>query len=182
MVLLLGTGAACKPTRPHRLHNPRTHALTRPPAELRVLEQLPPSVTVVGIGKGQVRRVQRVQCAQPHHSRTTPRSRRVHIQDLAVTPEQLASVEVLLSCGVGKAAAKKEDVQVRGVHVCALGGSVATACDARPLSACAQALWPSLKSLKWVHSASAGLEGLLFPELVSAPVDVTNAKVRAADG
>lgn len=43
----------------------------------------------------------------------------------------------------------------------------------------AQALWPQLKGLKCIHSASAGLEGLLFPELVDSPVLVTNAKVRA---
>jgi hypothetical protein len=41
-----------------------------------------------------------------------------------------------------------------------------------------QEIWPSLKSLKWLYSSSAGLEGLLFPELVQSHVLVTNAKVR----
>jgi phosphoglycerate dehydrogenase-like enzyme len=37
-------------------------------------------------------------------------------------------------------------------------------------------MWPKLTNLKWMHSASAGLEHLLFPELVSSPVTLTNAK------
>ena len=39
-----------------------------------------------------------------------------------------------------------------------------------------QALWPKLTNLKWLHSASAGLEHLLFPELSDSPVTLTNAK------
>lgn len=37
-------------------------------------------------------------------------------------------------------------------------------------------MWPKLRNLKWFHSASAGLEHLLFDELVSGPVTLTNAK------
>ena len=37
-------------------------------------------------------------------------------------------------------------------------------------------LWPRLTGLRWLHSASAGLEHLLFPELVEGPVVLTNAK------
>lgn len=33
--------------------------------------------------------------------------------------------------------------------------------------------------LTWMHSSSAGLEHLLFPELVDSPVMLTNAKVRS---
>ncbi len=40
-----------------------------------------------------------------------------------------------------------------------------------------QELWPRLKNLKWMHSSSAGLEHLLFPELRDGPVVLTNAKV-----
>jgi len=40
-----------------------------------------------------------------------------------------------------------------------------------------QDIWPHLTSLKWIHSASAGVEKLLFPELVKSSVIVTNAKV-----
>jgi phosphoglycerate dehydrogenase-like enzyme len=36
--------------------------------------------------------------------------------------------------------------------------------------------WPKLKSLRWVHSLSAGVEHLLFPELIESPVPVTNAR------
>lgn len=46
-----------------------------------------------------------------------------------------------------------------------------------PLFLDTQALWPRLPNLKWMHSASAGLEHLLFPELVQGPVTLTNAKV-----
>jgi phosphoglycerate dehydrogenase-like enzyme len=42
-----------------------------------------------------------------------------------------------------------------------------------------QALWPRLTGLKWLHSASVGLEHLLFSELVSSSVVVTNAKASA---
>jgi phosphoglycerate dehydrogenase-like enzyme len=37
-------------------------------------------------------------------------------------------------------------------------------------------MWPKLTGLKWMHSASAGLEKLLFPELVESNVVLTNAK------
>ena len=40
-----------------------------------------------------------------------------------------------------------------------------------------QDIWPHLTNLKWIHSASAGVEKLLFPELVKSSVIVTNAKV-----
>jgi hypothetical protein len=62
---------------------------------------------------------------------------------------QWASVTVLLNCGVGENAGKKADVQQ---------------------------IWPKLTNLKWMHSSSAGLEHLLFPELVNSPVVLTNAK------
>lgn len=39
-----------------------------------------------------------------------------------------------------------------------------------------QALWPKLTGLRWAHSASAGLEHLLFDELVESDVVLTNAK------
>jgi phosphoglycerate dehydrogenase-like enzyme len=37
-------------------------------------------------------------------------------------------------------------------------------------------MWSRLTGLKWMHSASAGLEHLLFDELVKSPVVLTNAK------
>ena len=39
-----------------------------------------------------------------------------------------------------------------------------------------QALWPNAKSLKWIHSLSAGVENLVFPELKSSPIPLTNAR------
>jgi phosphoglycerate dehydrogenase-like enzyme len=41
---------------------------------------------------------------------------------------------------------------------------------------CCQEFWPKLTGLKWLHSSSAGLEHLLFPELTEGPVILTNAK------
>jgi hypothetical protein len=56
--------------------------------ELGVLERLPPSVTVVAVGRS--------------------------LEDLAaLTPAQWDSVTVLLNCGVGKNAGKRDDIQVR---------------------------------------------------------------------
>ncbi|MFL6415556.1 MAG: D-2-hydroxyacid dehydrogenase [Bryobacteraceae bacterium] len=37
-------------------------------------------------------------------------------------------------------------------------------------------LWPLLKNVRWIHSLSAGVEKLLFPELIESPVVVTNAR------
>jgi len=68
----------------------------------------------------------------------------------ALSPGDLASVTVLLNCGVGAKAGTKQDLVK---------------------------LWPHLPNLRWLHSASAGLEHLLFDELVDAEsVTVTNAK------
>lgn len=67
-----------------------------------------------------------------------------------LSPGDLASVDVLLNCGVGAKAGTKQDLQQ---------------------------LWPHLPNLRWLHSASAGLEHLLFNELVDADqVTLTNAK------
>ncbi len=37
-------------------------------------------------------------------------------------------------------------------------------------------IWPLAKNVRWVHSLSAGVENLLFPELIESPVPVTNAR------
>jgi phosphoglycerate dehydrogenase-like enzyme len=37
-------------------------------------------------------------------------------------------------------------------------------------------IWKHTKSVRWVHSLSAGVESLLFPELVESTVPVTNAR------
>jgi phosphoglycerate dehydrogenase-like enzyme len=37
-------------------------------------------------------------------------------------------------------------------------------------------VWPAANKVRWVHSLSAGLDGVLFPELVASPVVVTNAR------
>mmetsp|Transcript_41935 Transcript_41935/g.133838 ORF Transcript_41935/g.133838 Transcript_41935/m.133838 type:complete len:293 (-) Transcript_41935:408-1286(-) len=66
-----------------------------------------------------------------------------------ISDDDLSTVDVLLNCGVGKNAATKDQIRE---------------------------LWPKLPRLQWMHSASAGLEHLLFQELVSSPVPLTNAK------
>ncbi len=37
-------------------------------------------------------------------------------------------------------------------------------------------IWPIAARLQWVHMRSAGLDGLLFPEIVESPVVLTNAR------
>ncbi|KAK9790351.1 hypothetical protein WJX73_000184 [Symbiochloris irregularis] len=70
------------------------------------------------------------------------------------TPEEIGAADwnratVLLNCGVGPNAGKRETIE---------------------------ALWPKLSKLKWIHSASAGIEKLVFKQLVDSDVVVTNAK------
>ena len=43
-------------------------------------------------------------------------------------------------------------------------------------SASLREIWPYAKKVRWVHSLSAGVEKLLFPELIESPVPVTNAR------
>jgi phosphoglycerate dehydrogenase-like enzyme len=44
------------------------------------------------------------------------------------------------------------------------------------LSSALRAAWSGADSLRWVHIASAGVDRLLFPELVESPVVVTNSR------
>jgi phosphoglycerate dehydrogenase-like enzyme len=44
------------------------------------------------------------------------------------------------------------------------------------LSTAVAGAWPSADRLRWVHIASAGVDRLLFPELVRSPVVVTNSR------
>src|SRR5271157_3662679 len=37
-------------------------------------------------------------------------------------------------------------------------------------------MWPLAKRARWVHSLSAGVEGILTPEFVASPVPLTNAR------
>jgi phosphoglycerate dehydrogenase-like enzyme len=37
-------------------------------------------------------------------------------------------------------------------------------------------VWPDCRDLEWIHVAAAGVDTLLFPELVASPVVVTNAR------
>lgn len=82
----------------------------------------------------------------------------VNIVATGLTPEDISEqlsddawgrIDVVLNCGVGRSAGKRETLQK---------------------------LWPRLTGLVWMHSSSAGLEHLLFPELVNSPVTLTNAK------
>ena len=42
-----------------------------------------------------------------------------------------------------------------------------------------QEIWPHLPNLEWLHSSAAGVEHILFDDLIHGPVTLTNAKVRA---
>lgn len=72
---------------------------------------------------------------------------------------------------------------------CITGGALQVACASNTAQAAlarrrkstglpspSQAMWPKLQSLKWIHSASAGLDALLFQELIDSAVTVTNAR------
>lgn len=37
-------------------------------------------------------------------------------------------------------------------------------------------IWPLIKHVRWIHSLSAGVEKLLFPELIESPIVITNAR------
>lgn len=39
-----------------------------------------------------------------------------------------------------------------------------------------EAIWPRAPRVRWVHSASAGVENVLFPALIESPVPVTNSR------
>ena len=43
-------------------------------------------------------------------------------------------------------------------------------------SATLREIWPYTKKVRWVHSLSAGVEKILFPELIESPVVLTNAR------
>jgi phosphoglycerate dehydrogenase-like enzyme len=47
---------------------------------------------------------------------------------------------------------------------------------AGPQGALLRALWPRLRALRWVHSLAAGLDTLLFDELIDSPVPLTNSR------
>ena len=42
-------------------------------------------------------------------------------------------------------------------------------------------IWPMAPRVRWVHTLSAGLDGLLFPALVESPVPLTNARGAFSD-
>ncbi|MBV9938201.1 MAG: D-2-hydroxyacid dehydrogenase [Acidobacteriaceae bacterium] len=39
-----------------------------------------------------------------------------------------------------------------------------------------QEIWPFTKRVRWIHSLSAGVEKIIFPELIESPVVLTNAR------
>ncbi|KAK9866561.1 hypothetical protein WJX84_010448 [Apatococcus fuscideae] len=66
-----------------------------------------------------------------------------------LTQEEWSSINAVLKCGVGPHASSK---------------------------ALLQELWPKLSNVKWIHSCSAGVESLLWPDLIKSDVAVTNAR------
>ena len=112
-----------------------------------------------------------------------------YLVSVGLTEQQWDSIEVLLCCGVLDKAGKGTDIQVQPVPC------LITSCDSQftPIHASVyrassksqpccdmtwlQKIWGKLRSLQWLHSAQAGVESLLFPELIESSVVVTNAKV-----
>src|SRR5262245_35547776 len=39
-----------------------------------------------------------------------------------------------------------------------------------------RSIWPSLRKIRWIHSLSAGVENVLFPELIASPTPITNSR------
>ncbi|KAK9842741.1 hypothetical protein WJX74_001639 [Apatococcus lobatus] len=66
-----------------------------------------------------------------------------------LTEEQWKSIDAVLKCGIGPHTSSK---------------------------ALLQELWPKMPNLKWIHSCTAGVEALLWPELIESDVAVTNAR------
>lgn len=96
-------------------------------------------------------------------------------------------MEVLLKCGTGKDASTKQELQVNvtaALHRVGSGNLRSKRCGCKQHRHCLQAtlqdIWPHLTNLKWIHSASAGVEKLLFPDLIKSKVLVTNAKASPA--
>lgn len=90
-----------------------------------------------------------------------------------------AKVKVLLKCGTGKDASTKQELQV-GVSCQEITRNlIIFKRDCYLTVLMVQDIWPHLTNLKWIHSASAGVEKLLFPELIKSKVVVTNAKASA---
>jgi phosphoglycerate dehydrogenase-like enzyme len=75
--------------------------------------------------------------------------------------------EVEAAADIRYASARELPVALRGADVLFVWDFLSTAVpDA----------WPSADRLRWVHIASAGVDRLLFPELVASPVVVTNSR------
>ena len=70
-------------------------------------------------------------------------------QSAGLTADDLATVDVLLTCGVGPNAASAETLR---------------------------AVYAACPNVKWVHSCSAGVNHCLFPALVESDVPLTNAR------
>ena len=76
--------------------------------------------------------------------------------------------------------------ELRGAATVAIGDTAAACEHAAPqaevilnwLSGASllQQIWPMSSRVRWVHSRSAGLDGMLFPGLVERPVTLTNAR------
>jgi phosphoglycerate dehydrogenase-like enzyme len=80
-------------------------------------------------------------------------------------PPGMAEVEA--AAELRYASARELPVALRGADVLFVWDFLSTAVpDA----------WPSADRLRWVHIASAGVDRLLFPELVQSPVVVTNSR------
>lgn len=82
-----------------------------------------------------------------------------HLVRLARLPDRLRIVVAETEEGLLRAAGDAQVVLCGGTH--------------RDLL---RAIWPHLTRLQWVHALAAGLDGLLFEELVESPAPLTNSR------
>ena len=117
-----------------------------------MLKGLPQSATVVGVGTS----LQEFQNSKP----LTPTPLIATIAGLEAPPE--LSQECNCTAGLN-------DADWGSVNVLLSFGP--------PVKGCLQDIWPRLQHLEWLHSTTAGVEHIMFPELRDGPVTLTNAKV-----
>lgn len=121
--------------------------------ELKVLERLPSECTIVGIG-----RTFEDLSGKFGFLRLSSQGHKTEIRTL------INRCTCMLPAGL-------TDSDWKSVNVLLNCGA--------PVKRNLQVLWPHLPNLEWLHSTAAGVEHILFPDLVEGPVTLTNAKVRA---
>jgi phosphoglycerate dehydrogenase-like enzyme len=95
-------------------------------------------------------------------------------------------LSLLILAGESDASARAAAAQVPADVRVTLGARVEELAEAAPRAdalfycsggtATLRALWPALRQLRWIHSRPAGVDRLLFPELVESGIPLTNSR------